>query len=91
MGLSFPFRFLRHRWTNRRAVIVYQSVSRAFHNRGLNGAMLYKVTSVLKAAGYDELGGTWIADVNGASLRQAEKIGAQSLHELAIFGKRLDG
>lgn len=91
MGLSFPFRFLRHRWTNRRAVIVYQSVSRAFHNRGLNGAMLFKVASALKAAGYTELGGTWIADVNGPSLRQAEKAGAKPLHRLHLFAKSLHG
>lgn len=89
IGPSFPLRFLWHRWTNRRAVIVYQSVSRAFHNRGLNGAMLYKVTSALKAAGYDELGGTWIADVNGPSLRQAEKAGAKPLHRLHLFAKSL--
>lgn len=89
MGLSFPFRFLQHRWTNRRAVIVYQSVSRAFHNRGLNGAMLFKVASALKEAGYTELGGTWIADVNGPSLRQAEKAGAKPLHRLHLFAKSL--
>lgn len=91
IGPSFPFRFLWHRLTNRRAVIVYQSVSRAFHNRGLNGAMLFKVASALKAAGYAELGGTWIADVNGPSLRQAEKAGAKPLHRLHLFAKSLRG
>lgn len=91
IGPGFPFRFLWHRWTNRRAVIVYQSVSRTFHNRGLNGAMLYKVTSALKAAGYTGLGGTWIADVNGPSLRQAQKAGAKPLHRLHLFAKALRG
>lgn len=91
LGPGFPIRFLWHRWTNRRAVIVYQSVSRAFHNRGLNGAMLFKVASALKAAGYAELGGTWIADVNRPSLRQAEKAGAKPLHRLHLFAKDLRG
>jgi hypothetical protein len=89
LGPSFPFRFLRHRWSNRRAVIVYQSVSRAAHNRGINGAMLYKVATALKAAGYTSLGGTWIADSNGPSLRQAEKAGARPLHRLHLFSKSL--
>jgi hypothetical protein len=53
--------------------------------------MLYKVTSALKGAGYDELGGTWIADVNGPSLRQAEKAGAKPLHRLHLFAKSLMG
>ncbi|TCR69659.1 GNAT family N-acetyltransferase [Bosea sp. BK604] len=91
MGPAFPLRFLWHRWTNRRAVIVYQSVSRAAHNRGINGAMLYKVATALKDAGYTTLGGTWIADVNGPSLRQAEKAGARPLHRLHLFSKPLRG
>lgn len=89
LGPGFPLRFLWHRWTNKRAVIVYQSVSRAAHNRGINGAMLFKVATALKAAGYTTLGGTWIADVNGPSLRQAEKAGARPLHRLHLFAKSL--
>lgn len=89
LGPGFPFRFLWHRWTNRRAVIVYQSVGRTAHNRGINGVMLFKVATALKAAGYTTLGGTWIADVNGPSLRQAEKAGARPLHRLHLFSKPL--
>lgn len=89
LGPSFPLRFLWHRWTNKRAVIIYQSVSRAAHNRGINGAMLFKVATALKAAGYTTLGGTWIADVNGPSLRQAQKAGARPLHRLHLFAKSL--
>ncbi|WP_089175708.1 GNAT family N-acetyltransferase [Bosea sp. AS-1] len=89
IGPSFPLRFIWHRWTNKRAVIVYQSVCRAFHDRGINGAMLYKVSRALKAAGYTTLGGTWIADINGPSLRQAEKAGAKPLHKLHLFAKSL--
>lgn len=89
MGLGFAWHLLRHRFTNRRAVLIYQSVSRAMHGRGINGAMLFKVVSALKAIGYDRLGTTWIADVNGASLRQMDKLGAQPLHRLHLFSKSL--
>jgi GNAT superfamily N-acetyltransferase len=88
-GWSTPFHYLRHRLTNRRAVLIYQSVNRAWHGRGLNGAMLYKAVKALKGAGYDWLGTTWIADVNAPSLRQMEKIGAKPLHRLHLFEKEL--
>lgn len=89
LGVSTPFRFIQHRLRNTRAVLIYQSVCRDLHNRGLNGAMLYRTAQALRQAGYRTLGGTWIADVNGASLRQAEKVGAKPLHRLHLFGKKL--
>jgi hypothetical protein len=89
VGLSAPFRFLQHRISNTRAVLIYQSVCRDLHNRGLNGAMLFRTAQALKNAGYRTLGGTWIADINGPSLRQAEKIGAKPLHRLHLFSKKL--
>jgi hypothetical protein len=89
IGLTAPFRLLRHKIRNDRAVLIYQSVCRGLHNRGLNGAMLYRTAQALKAAGYRTLGGTWIADVNGASLRQAEKVGARPLHRLHLFTRKL--
>ena len=90
MGLLTPWHFLRHRLARKRAVIVLYSVDPEWQNRGLNGAMLIRVATELKAAGYERVGGTWIADVNGASLRQAEKIGAKPLHRLHLYGKTLD-
>lgn len=89
MGLRFIWELLKARIRPRRAVLIYQSVVRDMHGRGLNGAMLFKVTSALKAAGYDRLGTTWIADVNAASLRQMEKLGARPLHRLHLFAKPL--
>ncbi len=90
IGISTPFHFLRHRLKRTRAVILLYSVDPEHQNRGLNGAMLFRLATALKQSGYKSVGGTWIADVNGASLRQAEKIGARPLHELGIFGKRID-
>jgi len=87
VGLTTPWHFLRHRLNRKRAVIVFYSVARELHGRGLNGAMLHKVTSALKAAGYTRLGITWIADENASSLRQMEKIGARPLHRLHLFRK----
>jgi hypothetical protein len=51
--------------------------------------MLYRIALALQEAGYRTLGGTWIADINAPSLRQAEKVGAQPLHRLHLFSKRL--
>ncbi len=90
LGLLTVYHYLRHRFARRRAVIVLYSVDPEFQNRGLNGAMLYRLAVALKDAGYERVGGTWIADVNGASLRQAEKIGAARVHRLHLFGKSLD-
>lgn len=86
---ALPWHFLRHRLRRKRAVIVLYSVAPGWQNKGLNGAMLVRVAKALKSAGYERVGGTWIADVNGASLRQAEKIGAKQLHRLHLFGKTL--
>lgn len=82
-----PWHLLRHRLRRRRAVIVLYSVARRRHNQGLNAAMLHRVTTALKARGYESLGLTWIADVNAASLRQAARLGARPLHRVHLFEK----
>jgi len=89
IGLLTPFHFLRFRLRRRRAVIVFYSVAGRMQGRGLNAAMLHRVTTALKAAGYTHLGITWIADVNQASLRQVQKMGARELHRLHLFRKAL--
>ena len=88
-GLTAPFEFLRHRLTRKRAVIIYYSVAARHQGRGLNSAMLYRTIESLRTAGYTSLGITWIADVNGASVRQMEKIGARPLHRQHLFRKVL--
>lgn len=89
LGPLAPFHYLAHRLRRRRAVIVFYSVCQHAQNRGLNGAMLHRVTTALKRAGYRRLGITWIADVNPPSLRQVEKLGARRLHRLCLFRKPL--
>ena len=73
--------------TAKRAVIIYYSTAAEYQGRGLNTAMLYRVLTNLRAAGYERLGVTWIADINAASLRQMEKLGARRLHGLHLFRK----
>ena len=90
LSITALWHFLRFRLRQRRrAVIIFYSVAERMQGRGLNGAMLHRVTSALKSAGYRSLGITWIADVNAASLRQVERLGARRLHRLHLFTKRI--
>lgn len=89
VSLATPFHFLRYRLRRRRAVIVFYSVAGDRHGRGLMGAMLARTVSALREAGYRQLGVTWIADENAASLRQMARLGARPLHRLHLFRKAL--
>ncbi|HEY8615479.1 GNAT family N-acetyltransferase [Phenylobacterium sp.] len=87
MGWTAPIHFLRHRLRRDRAVIILYSVKRALHGQGINAAMLERVVWALKQRGYRTCGITWIGDVNAASLRQVEKLGARRLHRLHLYRK----
>jgi ribosomal protein S18 acetylase RimI-like enzyme len=89
IGWTTPYHVLRHKLFGTRAVIVFQGVVPAFQRQGLNPAMLARSCAALVKAGYTQVGGTWIADSNTASLRQVEKVGGQKLHRLHLFGKTL--
>lgn len=90
LSWTAPWHLLRFRFgRRRRAVIVFYSVAARMQGQGLNGAMLHRVTAALKAAGYETVGITWIADVNAASLRQVKRLGARRLHRLHLYGKAL--
>lgn len=88
-GLTTPWHYVKYRLTRRRAVIIFQGVLPAFQGEGVNPLMLHHVARALKQAGYHSVGGTWIADVNKPSLRQAEKAGARPLHRLHLYRKDL--
>lgn len=87
--LSLPWHYLRYLRQRRRAVIIFQGVMPEFQSRGVNPLILSEVLRSMRAAGYERVGGTWIADENRASLRQVEKTGAKPLHRLHLFGKIL--
>ena len=90
VSLAMPIHYLRHRLRRRQAVIVFYRVARRWHGRGVNGAMLYRVTRALVDAGYESLGITWIGDDNAASLRQMERLGARAYHRLHLFERAVD-
>lgn len=88
-GLLAPLHLLRQRLRRDRAVIVFYSVARRMQGRGLNPAMLHEVIRALQRRGYAELGLTWIADENAASLRQIERLGARPLHRIHLFERSI--
>ena len=88
-NLMTIFNYIKFRLNRKRAVIIFYSVSKKFHKMGINPAMLGHVIKALKAGGYNSLGITWIADVNKASLRQIEKMGAEKLQSLHLFRKKI--
>jgi hypothetical protein len=89
LGLTTPFHFLRYRLRRRRAVIIFYSVVADEQGKRLMGALLVRTIRALREARYEQLGITWIADSNAASLRQMERVGAQPLHRLHLFRKEI--
>jgi GNAT superfamily N-acetyltransferase len=89
IGLTTPWHFLRYRMNRKRAVIIFYSVARAAHGQGIMSAMLIETLRRVRAAGYETVGGTWIADENPASLRQVEKMNGRGLHKLHLFRKAI--
>jgi len=89
MGLTAPCHFLHNRLTNRRAVLIFSGVIPELQGRGVNPVVLRRVLLAARAAGYGSIGNTWIGDVNGASLAQKSKSGAQAMHRLHLFAKTL--
>ena len=90
VGWKTPLVFLKHRLRRRRAVILFGGVRPEWQNRGIAGAVIYRILRALQAARYYRVGVTWIADENPASLRQMERLGARRLHGLHLFQKQLD-
>lgn len=89
VGISAPFHFLKHRFTNRRAVLIFSGVMPHLQGQGVNPVVLRRVILAMQKAGYETLGNTWIADENGASLAQKAKSGSKPLHRLHLFAKDL--
>jgi len=88
-GITTPWHYLRHRLTNRRAVVIFAGVVPELHGQGVNPLVLRRVFLAARAAGYRQIGNTWIADENPASLAQTVKAGARPLHRLHLFRKPL--
>ena len=84
-----PFHFLAHRLRRRRAVIIFASVRRDWHSRGLGAVLIQSLVRRLRAAGYERLGITWVSDANAASLAQVRRMGGRVMHRLHLFRKPL--
>jgi GNAT superfamily N-acetyltransferase len=89
MKWSTLWHLLRFRANRSRAAIIFFSVRREYHNRGVNGVLVHRMISAMRQRGYSHLGISWISDGNAASLRQMEKLGAVPLHRLSLFRKAL--
>jgi ribosomal protein S18 acetylase RimI-like enzyme len=88
-GITLPYHYLKYRLNRKRAVVIFQGVRPKYQGMGVNPLMLSHIMREMKKAGYETVGGTWIADENAASLRQTEKSGAKKLHRLHLFRKVL--
>ncbi|WP_312136531.1 GNAT family N-acetyltransferase [Brevundimonas sp.] len=88
-GLRMIWSWLRGLFAPKRAVIILYSVMPEHQGKGVNAALLHRVLGALKKGGYQSCGGTWIADVNDASLAQLKRLNAQVLHRTHLFRKAL--
>jgi GNAT superfamily N-acetyltransferase len=89
IGLLTPFQFLKHKFTCRRAIVIFAGVLPELQGMGVNPLLMSKIFTAAQDAGYETIANTWIGDENGASLAQREKAGATALHRLHLFGKTL--
>ncbi|MFN5995775.1 MAG: hypothetical protein ACK47C_20430 [Paracoccaceae bacterium] len=89
LGIATPWHFLRHRLTNRRAVIIYYGTHPDWHGKGAAPYMVDATARAALAAGYSQISVTWIADENGASLRQMQRLGARPAQRLHLFRRLL--
>jgi GNAT superfamily N-acetyltransferase len=86
---STPWHFLVSRMKRTRALVVYVSVREDLHAKGVMSAMLVKLLPTMRAAGYRQLGITWIWDENAGSNRLMEHLNAKPLHRNHLFRKAL--
>lgn len=86
---STLWHLLALRLNRKRAAIIFFSVRRAWHGRGVNAVMLHHTLTAMRKAAYTHLGISWISDTNHASHRQMEKLGARPMHRLHLFRKAL--
>jgi hypothetical protein len=45
----------------------------------------------MQRRGYESVGITWVADHNGASVRQVERLGARPMHRIHLYQKPVSG
>ncbi|WP_027834867.1 hypothetical protein [Maritalea myrionectae] len=89
-SLNAIWHFLWHKFTCKRAVLIFSGVIPELQGQGVNPVVLRQVILALKKAKYTHLGNTWIADQNKASLAQKSKAHARPMHRLHLYKKVLN-
>lgn len=84
-----PWHFLVNLFRRKRALVVYASVRHDLHSKGVMSAMLVNLLPAMLAAGYRQVGITWVWDENKGSLRLMDYLGGKPLHRLHLFRKAL--
>lgn len=82
-------RLLAYRRRPDRAVVIFQSVRRRLHHRGIGAALIQRSLASLRSSGYKTLGVTWVSDQNRASLAGVRRAGGRPMHRLHLFRKAL--
>ena len=81
--------FLRERKHVKGASVIIIVVKKEFQSKGIVAVLNWKLSKAMQAAGYQSVSGTWIADTNIASLKQAERMGFTKLHRWDLFEKQI--
>ena len=71
------------------AVVILFAVRKQYQGLGVSRVLNAELIRALKRGGYRGLAITWVASENAASRAQAETLGMQPLHELAMYERRL--
>jgi GNAT superfamily N-acetyltransferase len=82
-------RFFKEKREIKGATIIIIVVKKAFQAKGIIGVLNWKLLKALQSAGYTDVAGTWIADTNKPSLKQAQLMGFEKLHRCDLFEKQL--
>lgn len=83
------FKFLTQRKRIQRASVIIILVRKEHHGKGVIGVLNHDLVAALQQDGFTELGGTWIADTNKASLKQTQLLAMETHHRCALFEKAL--
>jgi len=86
-------KFLWHKWrkTPRTMVGIVFGVDRAYHGKGLEGAMVkWTEENIVTLKRYDETVLTWIGDFNPKMIHIAENLGAELYRKMATYRLMLD-
>ena len=71
------------------AVVILFAVRKQYQGMGVSRRLNAELVRALERGGYRGLAITWIADGNAGSIAQADALGMQRLHELAMYERMI--